>query len=154
MKHCFLRCSWFGWGLLKAWHALLLEGFGFYDGRSMFSSIWARIFICSIVILCVNDPPMVMSRYMKASMSRPKQKRCNIMLSGKDKSGPACIKVENQGLPIDSLLYYLKSRIALVRESIRDIGKNARQNMSLSSSQSPFVLPTACVYHCFAFSMR
>jgi hypothetical protein len=26
--------------------------------------------------------------------------------------------------------------------------------MSLSSSQSPFVLPMTCVYHCFAFSMR
>jgi hypothetical protein len=26
--------------------------------------------------------------------------------------------------------------------------------LSLSSSQSPFVLSMACVYHCFAFPMR
>ena len=77
------------------------------------------------------------------------------MLSGKDKSGLVCINAENlaQAAPIDSL-HCSKSRIALGRESIWDIGKNARWNLSLSSSQSPFVLSTACVYHSFTFSMR
>jgi hypothetical protein len=49
------------------------------------------------------------------------------MLSGKDKFGPVCINVENlaQAAPIDSS-YCSKSRIALGRELIRDIGKTAR----------------------------
>ena len=50
------------------------------------------------------------------------------MPSGKDKSEPACINAENlaQAAPIDSFSYCSKSRIDLGRESIRDIGKNAR----------------------------
>jgi hypothetical protein len=77
------------------------------------------------------------------------------MLSGKDKLGPACINAGNlaQAAPID-FSYYSKSRISLGREPIWDIGKNARQNLSLSSSQSPSVLPTARVYYYFAFPMR
>ena len=58
------------------------------------------------------------------------------MLSGKDKSRLACINTENraQATPIDSFSHYSKSRIALGREPIQDIGKNARQNLSLSLS--------------------
>ena len=50
------------------------------------------------------------------------------MLSGKDKSGSVCINTENlaQAAPIDSFSYCPKSRIALGRESILDIGTNAR----------------------------
>jgi hypothetical protein len=61
-------------------------------------------------------------------MSIPKQKRCNNMLSGKDRSRLACINFENlaQAVPIDSFSYCSKSRIALGRESIWDIEKNAR----------------------------
>ena len=68
-----------------------------------------------------------MSRHRSASMSIPKQKSHSNMLSGKDKSRPACINAENlaQVVPIDSS-FYSKSRIALGREPIRDIGKNAR----------------------------
>ena len=33
----------------------------------------SRIFFCSIVVLSVNDPPMVMSRYKVASMLRSKE---------------------------------------------------------------------------------
>jgi hypothetical protein len=75
---------------------------------------------------------------------------------GNDKSGPACVNVENlaQAAPIYSFSHCSKSRIALGREPIRDMGKNARQNLSLSSSQSPFVLSTANVYHCFTFLVR
>ena len=78
------------------------------------------------------------------------------MLLGKDKSRLACINAENlgQAAPIDSFSYCSKSRIALGREPIRDMGKNARQNLSLSSSQSPFILSTVCVYHCSTFPMR
>ena len=77
------------------------------------------------------------------------------MLSSKEKSRPACINTENlaQAIPIDSSRNS-KSRIVLGREPIWDMGKNARQNLSLSSSQSLFVLSTANVYHCFAFPVR
>ena len=68
---------------------------------------------------------MVTSRYMIAFMLRPEQKRCNNMLSGKDKFGPACINIENLAwaAPIDSFSYCSKSRIALGRETIQAIGK-------------------------------
>ena len=59
-----------------------------------------------------------------------------------------------QAAPIDSFSHCSMSRIALGRELIWDIGKNARWNLSLSSSQSPFILSMTCVYHCFAFPMR
>jgi hypothetical protein len=89
-------------------------------------------------------------------MLRPEQKRHNNMPLGKHKSGLECIKTKNlaQAIPIDSFSYCSKSRITLGREMIQDIGKNARQNLSLSSSQSPFVLPMALAYHCFAFFLR
>ena len=50
------------------------------------------------------------------------------MLLGKDKSGPVCINVENlaQAAPIDSFSYCSKSRVALGKESIRDIGKKCK----------------------------
>ena len=109
---------------------------------------------CSII--CVKQPPTVISRHRLVSKSIPKQKSHSNMLSGKDKSGPMCINAENlaQATPIDSFSRCSKSRIALGREPIRDIGENARQNLSLSSSRSPFVLSTTLVYHCFTFSMR
>ena len=75
--------------------------------------------------LCVNRSLAVMSRHRSACVSIPKQKSHSNMLSGKDKSGPACINAENlaQDAPIDSFSYCSKSRIALGRESIRDMGK-------------------------------
>ena len=47
----------------------------------------------SVIVLCVKRPPAVMSRHRLASV--PKQKSHSNMLSGKDKSGPVCINVEN-----------------------------------------------------------
>ena len=77
--------------------------------------------------LCVNRPPAVASRHRSTCMSIPKQKSRNNMMSSKDKSRPVCINAKNlaQATPIDSL-YCSKSRIALGRELIWDIGKNAR----------------------------
>ena len=40
----------------------------------------------SVIDLCVNLPPVVMSRHRSTSMSIPKQKSHSKMLSGKDKS--------------------------------------------------------------------
>ena len=79
----------------------------------------------SVIVLCVKQPLAITSRHRLASI--PKQKSHNNMLSGKDKVGPMCINAENvaQATPIDSLCCS-KSRIALGRELIRDIGKNAR----------------------------
>ena len=102
---------------------------------------------CSNIVLCVKWPPVVTSRHMPASMSRPEQKRRSNMLSGKDKSGLACINMENlaQTATIDSFTHYSKSRIVVGRETIWDIVKSARENLSLSSFQSSFVLPMMCV---------
>ena len=82
------------------------------------------------IVLCVKKPPVVTSRHRSACMSIPipTQKSHSNMLSGRDKSELACINVENlaQAAPIDSFSYYSKLRIALGRELIWDIGKNAR----------------------------
>ena len=117
---------------------------------------FSRNFTCSIIGLCVKRPQVVMSRHRSASMSRPKQKRCKITPLDSDKSGPTCINIENiaQAAPIDSFSHCSKLRIALGRETIRDMRKNAKQNLSLSSSQSLFELSTMCVYHCLTFPMR
>ena len=76
----------------------------------------------------MKRPPAVMSRHRSACMSIPKQKSHSNMLSGKDKSGPLNINIENQAqaAPMDSFSRFSKSRIALGRELIWDIGKNAR----------------------------
>ena len=60
---------------------------------------FSRNSTCSIIVLCVNHPLAVTSRHRSASMSRPKQKRHKITPSGKDKSRPICINVENQAQP-------------------------------------------------------
>ena len=88
---------------------------------------FSRNFTCSVIGSCVKRPPAVMSRLTSASMSIPKQKSHNEMLSGKDKSRPTCINTENlaQAAPNGSSCYS-KSRIALGREMIQDMGKNAR----------------------------
>ena len=117
---------------------------------------FSRNSTCSVIVLCVNRPPKVTSRHRLASMSQPAQKRRKIMPLGNDKYGLTYINVENQAqtAPIDSFSFYSKSRIALGREPIWDMGENARQNLTLSSSQSPFVLSTTNVYHCFTFPVR
>ena len=56
---------------------------------------------CFIIVLSI-------SRHRSASMSIPKQKSHNKMLSGNDKSGLACINAENlaHAAPIDSFSHY------------------------------------------------
>ena len=107
-------------------HNFCLEGFGSYAEEVCLSMKFSRNFTCSIIGLCVKQPLVVISRHRLASI--PKQKSCSNMLSGKDKFGPACINAKNlaQAAPIDSFLRCSKLRIALGRESIWDIGKNAR----------------------------
>jgi hypothetical protein len=65
---------------------------------------FSRNFTCSVIGLCVKQPPAVTFRHWLACLSIPKQKIHNNMLSGKDKSGLACINAKNlaQPAPIDS----------------------------------------------------
>jgi len=76
--------------------------------------------------------------------------------SGIDSTDPDSIKLKNmyQAALMLSLSFYWKERISLCRAMIRDIGKNSRQNLSLSSSQLSCTLPTVYVYHCSAFPIR
>jgi hypothetical protein len=93
---------------------------------------FSRNFTCSIIGLCVKRPLAVMSRHRLACVLIPKQKsHCN-MLSGKDKSGAACINIENltQAVPIDSSRCS-KSKITLGREMIRDMGKKYKTKLVL-----------------------
>jgi hypothetical protein len=56
---------------------------------------FSRNFTCSIIGLCVKRPPAVMFRYRLACVLIHKQNSHSNMLSGKDKSGAACINIEN-----------------------------------------------------------
>jgi len=60
----------------------------------------------SIVVLCVNKPPVVISSCRVDSLLRPSQKCCNNTWFGIDKSGLECVRIENmsQATPIVSQL--------------------------------------------------
>ena len=110
----------------------------------------------SSVVLCANEPLAAMSSYRVESLLRRNQKYCNNTWLGIDKSRPKLDRVENlsQATPIVSLTCCWKLSISCRRAAIRDIGNNARQNLFLSSSQSPFTFPTLWAYHCFALSFN
>ena len=120
----------------------------------VFSRMWSRRASPSSVVLCVNEPPTAMSSCSANCLLRPNQKCCNNSWLGIDKSGPECDRIENLSLatPMVSFSFCWKLSISCHRAAIQDIWKNARQNMFLSSSQSPFTFPTLWVYHCFALS--
>ena len=122
----------------------------------VFSRMQSRKASPSAVVLWVNQPPSAISSYRADSLLRPNQKCCNSTWFGIDKSRLDIVRIEkwSQAAPMVSFSFYWKSRISCHREAIRDIGKNARQNMFLNSSQSPFTFPTLWVYQCFAFSSR
>ena len=73
-----------------AWRSLVLM-----TKEVCLSLNFSRNFTCFVICLCVKRPPIVISRHWLASMSIPKQKSHNHILSGKDKSGPTCINTEN-----------------------------------------------------------
>jgi hypothetical protein len=54
----------------------------------------SRNFTCSIIVLCVNLPPTIMSRH-RSAVSRPVQKRCKIMPLCNDRSELAYSNIEN-----------------------------------------------------------
>ena len=108
----------------------------------------------SAMVLWVNEPPVAMSSYRVDSFLRPNQKCCTSTWLGIDKSGSDLVKIENlsQAAPMVSFSFCSKLSISCRRAVIQDIGKNARHNLFLSSSQSPATFPTLWAYHCFALS--
>jgi hypothetical protein len=120
----------------------------------VFSRMRSRRASPSAVVLWVNEPTAAMSSCRADSMVSPNQKCYKSMWLGIDKSGPDLVKIENlfQATLMDSFSFCWKLSISCRRAAIRDIGKNARQNLFLSSSQSPATFPTLWVYHCFILS--
>ena len=108
------------------------------------------------VVLWLNEPLAVISSCRADLLLRPNQKCCSNTWFGKDKSRPGSVRIENlaQTAPIVFFSCWRKLRISCHRKAIRDIGKNARQNLFLNSSQSPFTLPMLQAYHYFALSLR
>ena len=127
---------------------------GSSDG--VFSRMQSSNASTSAMVLWFNKPPAVISSYRADSLLRPNQKCCNSTWFGIDKSRPECARSENmaQVSPMVSVSFCWKLRISYRREVIRDIGKNARHNLYLNSSQSPFTFPMLWAYHCFALSSR
>ena len=108
------------------------------------------------MVLWLNEPPTAISSCRVDSLLRPNQKCYNNTWFGIDKFGPECVRSENlaQAAPMVSFSFCWKLRISCRREAIQDIGKNARHNLFLNSSQSPFTFPKLWVYHCFVLSSR
>ena len=102
----------------------------------VFSKIRSKRASPSLVVLCVNERPTVMSSCRADSLLSPNQKCCNNTWLGIDKSGPENVRIENlsQAAPMVSFSFCWKLRISCRRAAIRDIGKNTRHNLFLSSS--------------------
>ena len=122
----------------------------------VFSRIQSRRASPSTMVLWVKEPSAAISSYRADSLLRPNQKCYNSTWFGIDKSGPDLdrIKKRSQATPMVSFSFCWKLRISCHRAVIWDLGKNARQNMFLSSFQSPATFPTLWAYHCFTLSSR
>jgi hypothetical protein len=107
--------------------------------------------------LCLKDPLVVMPRYMADSLLRPRVKCCKDIWLDIEEYESEWINVEKlaHATPIDSLSSCCKLRIFLHKATIGDMGKNARQNLSLRLSKSHHsYFPTVCVYDHFTPSVR
>jgi hypothetical protein len=137
--------SWFGLGSTQM---------GSSGGE--FSRMRSRRVSPSAVVLWANDPPAAISSCRAASLLRPNQKCCNSTWFGIDKSRPDLDRTEkwSQAAPMVSVSFCWKLSISCRRAAIRDIGKNARQNLFHNSSQSLFTFPTLWSYHCLVLSCR
>ena len=102
----------------------------------------------------MKEPPIAISSCRVDSLLSPNHKCGNNTWLGIDKSRPDHVKIENlsKAAPMVSFSFYWKLGISCHRAAIQDMGKNARQNLFLSSSQSPATFPTLWVYHYFALS--
>ena len=108
----------------------------------------------SAMVLLVEEPPTAISSCRADSLISPSKKCCNSTWLGIDKSGPDLDRIEkrSQAASMVSFSFCWKLSISYRRAAIRDIGKNARQNLFLSSSKSPATFPTLWAYHCFTLS--
>jgi len=106
------------------------------------------------MVFWLNEPSIAISSCRVDSLLRPNQKCCNSTWFGIDKSRLDIVRIEkwSQAAPMVSFTFCWKLMISYHRAAIRDIGKNARHNLFLSSSQSPASFPTLWAYHCFALS--
>ena len=73
----------------------------------VFSRMRSRRASPSYVVLCMNNPPTVMSRCRADSLLRPNQKCYNNTWLGIDKSRPDLVKIENlsQAAPMVSFSF-------------------------------------------------
>jgi hypothetical protein len=106
--------------------------------------------------LWVNDPLADISSCRADSLLRPNQKCCNSTWFGIDKSRLDLDRIEkwSQATPMVYLSFCWRLSISCRRATIRDIGKNVRQNMFLNSFQSPFTFPMLWSYHYLALLLR
>ena len=94
----------------------------------VFSKMRSRRASPSLIVLCVNEPPTVMSSCRADSLLSPSQKCCNSTWLGIDKSGPNLDRIEkqSQAASMVSFSFCWKLRISCHKAAIQDIGKNAR----------------------------
>jgi hypothetical protein len=57
-------------------------------------------------------------------------------------------------VPRDSYSFCLKDRTSNRRQTTIEMGKKAKQNLEHSVSQSSCILPTVCLYHRLALSVK
>ena len=117
--------SWLGLG--STWRG---------SSGGVFSRMRSKRASPSTVVLWVNKPLAAISSYRADSLLSPNQKCCKSTWLGIDKSGPDLVKIENlsQAAPMVSFSFCWKLSISCRRAAIRDIGKNVRHNLFLSSS--------------------
>ena len=122
----------------------------------VFSRMWSMRASPSAMVLWVKEPPIAMSSCRADSLLSPNQKCYKSTWLGIDKSGLDLVKIENlsQAAPMVFFSFCWKLSISCRRAAIWDIGKNARQNLFLNSSQSPFTFPTLWAYNCFVLSFN
>jgi len=116
--------------------------------------MWSRRVSPSTMVLWVNKPLVAISSCRANSLLIPNQKCYKSTWLGIDKSGPNLVKIENLSQVASMVSFSLcwKLSISCHRASVWDIGKNTRQNMFLSSSESPATFSTLWAYHCFGIS--
>jgi hypothetical protein len=85
--------------------------------KEVFSRIQSKSSLLSNVVLCANEPPTELSRYMANSLSKSKQ-CCNNTWSDKGKSRLAWVNKENQAQAVAENIHMQRDYTGL-REKIK-----------------------------------